>query len=465
MNELALREKEKYERAWAVPEYSDFSPGAEMVANFLDIVRPWKNFRVIDFGCGSGAASVKLADLGFHVTGIDHVDVRKEEGKDKYRFIQCNLWEPIDDDLRAEYGFCVDVMEHIPEDKVGDVLENILCRVRHCFLSISFVEDGFGDHPDINERLHLTVKPYSWWKAKLASYGYVISGRDMRHSGVFHVRPGGKEMLTITREEAVENLEYNLKLSLPQVIGYQPNERPTLLLAGGPSLNDHVEEIQQKRKDGAALITCNGSHDWALDHDMIPSLHFQADGRQFNERFLRRPQLSCKYLIASTCHPDLFKNLGHTLDPTPETVVYQAEIWHSDIYPETIDPILTRHYLGKNYAYITGGSTVATRALSILQVLGFRSVEAYGLDGCYGSDHAYSQPENANEAVCDVTVAGRTFQCSGWQIAQAQHFIDNVKGGSFKDISLTVHGDGLIAWIIEAGSKEENIEFVKSKED
>ncbi len=458
-DDLAVRERKKYERCWSVPEYRKYSPGANMVRPFLEIVNPWHG-RVIDFGCGDGQASVKLADLGFKVVGVDHVDARRK-GKRKYHFIQKNLWDPFDDGLRAEYGFCCDVMEHIPEEKVDDVLKNILSCVRHCFFSISLTEDGFGEHPEINERLHLTVRSYSWWRKKLSQYGQIKDGRDLRHTGLFWIVPGGKEMLTISRQEAVENLENTLKLGLPQVYSWEPNDRTVILLAGGPSLNDFTEEIQQKRADGAALATCNGTHDWALKHGMIPSMHFQSDGRQFNERFVRNPQETCKYILSAFCHPDVFSNLGHQIDPVIDQKKYDVEIWYSAMYPESTTQILVNHYYGPNFAYIEGGSTVATRALSILQVLGFRNIEVYGLDGCYGSAHAYEQPENEGETTQAVKIAGKEFQCSGWQIAQAQHLLDAVRGGWLDEINLAVHGDGMIAWMIEAGSKEENVIFFK----
>ena len=451
MHDIAVLEKAKYEKAWAVPEYSRTSPGAKMVRPFLEICKPWKGLRVIDFGCGSGAASLKLADMGFQVTGVDHVDVRKK-GKKKYKFIQHCLWKKFDEDIRADYGFCCDVMEHIPEDYVDAVLENMFCRVRHMFLNISFTQDNFGDHPDIADRLHMTVRPYQWWKDKLEKYGQVMDGRDFMHSGIFHCKTGGKEMLTINREEAIEHLQNTLALNLPQVYGHQPQDRLTLLLAGGPSLNDFVDEIKEKREAGAALVTCNGTHDWAIEHGMIPSIQFLTDGRQFNERFVRNPQEDCQYILNSICHPDVFKNLGYSTDPNWCAKQYQVRIWHGGMYPEALMPIKNRHYFGQNFCIINGGSTVALRGLAILQTMGFRNIEAYGFDGCYGSAHAYDQPENGGEQTYPVTIAGREFQCSAWQVAQAQHFIDNVRGGVLNDISLVVHGDGLIAWIIQAGA-------------
>lgn len=460
VDDLADKEREKYQKVWALPDYSNYSPGEHAVSAFLKIANPWDGHRIIDFGCGDGKACVKLADLGFHVTGVDHVDVRKRNGKKKYKFVQHNLWTNFKDEnagLRADYGYCCDVMEHIPEERVGLALLNIFKRCRHVFLSISFVEDHFG--AEVGESLHLTVKPYEWWKEQLEKFGTVVDGRDMMHGGFFWVRSGGAQFLTVTMNEAVSNLEHNLKLGLPQFHGHAPQDRKTLLLAGGPSLNDFTEEIQQKRKDGAYLITVNGTHDWALDHDMTPSVMLIGDNREFNARFLERTQKECLYLISSCAHPKIFEKLGHTIEPKHDAVKRNVKLWHPNPYPDVMHPMLLEHYFGFNFCIAAGGSTVVIRSLSLLQIMGLRDIEVYGLDSCHGSVHAYEQPENSGEEVTPLIVAGKTFMCSTWQAQQAQHFVDMVKNGMLDKIKLTVHGDGLIAWIIEAGSKAENIDF------
>jgi len=420
-----------------------------MIRPFMEMCNPHDGLRIIDFGCGDGAVSLRLAELGYRVTGIDHVDLRKK-GKRKYKFIQHCLAEPFEMDLRGDYGFCNNVMERIPEEKVDAVLKNIFTCCRNVFFNINFTHNG--SVPNINSRLDLMDRQYEWWAKKLESFGQVVDGRDLIHTGIFYCTAGGKEMLTINRETAVIHMKNTLALNFPQISGREPQDKLTLLLAGGPSLNDYIDEIKQKREDGAVLVTCNGTHDWALDHGMVPSIQLIADGRQFNERFVKRAQEKTHYWLSSICHPDVFKALGYSTDPNWGGKKYNVHIWHTGMYPEVLLPMKIKHYFGQNFCLVGGGSTVATRGLALLQLAGFRKIEAYGLDGCYGSDHAYEQKENANETVFPVTVAGREFSCSGWQAAQAQHFIDNVRMGVLDNIELAVHGDGLISWIIESGA-------------
>ena len=63
---------------------------------------------------------------------------------------------------------CVDVMEHIQEDKVDEVLEDLFNSGRHIFLTITcypatqILPNG--------KNAHYTVKEPSWWNEKLAKY-------------------------------------------------------------------------------------------------------------------------------------------------------------------------------------------------------------------------------------------------------------------------------------------------------
>lgn len=185
----SVREREKYERVWAIPEYSKFSPGERSVGIFADMVSPIAGPEdglpvgtVIDFGCGAGAAADGLRALGLRVIGVDHVDI----GAGKYpgNFFQANLWA-MPPTPPAHYGYCVDVMEHIPIEFTGLVLSEIIKRTDESFFRISTRPDHFGS--EIGESLHLTVKPFMWWLNRLQEFGEVRDARDFMHCGVYHV--------------------------------------------------------------------------------------------------------------------------------------------------------------------------------------------------------------------------------------------------------------------------------------
>jgi hypothetical protein len=251
--------------------------------------------------------------------------------------------------------------------------------------------------------------------------------------------------LNVDEREIIENVRRNIRRHLPQVQPFAPQEGTILLVCGGPSLKDFEEEIKEKQKEGCKVATVNGTHNWCWERDITVGAHVMVDSRAFNARFVDPPHKETRYLIASQCHPSVFDIL----------VDNDVWIWHGISVPEEI-PILNRQYFG-HYFHIQGGSTVALRALNLLKVLGFRRFEVYGMDSCFSKDgehHAYKQEENKEleQEILDVVVAGRTFKCTAWMQSQAKEFIDQSKMLG-QDIELIVHGDGLIAHLIKAGSK------------
>ncbi len=176
----------KYEKMWAVPSYSDFSPGEKWSAAFLEIAKPKAGETVIDLGCGSGKGGQALEVAGLRVFYLDIV-----KHHDHTPFIQQPLWLPFterDDAIsycEYDFGFCCDVMEHIPEQFTMAVVNNALDACGSVFFSISFVHDGFGDV--IDEKLHLTVKDFKWWRDSLRELGTILEARDLLNEGIFYV--------------------------------------------------------------------------------------------------------------------------------------------------------------------------------------------------------------------------------------------------------------------------------------
>lgn len=166
---LEDREAHKYRRMWAFDAYRKHSPG---LANAIAIERilteqepaytPAANLKVIDFGCGQGRLAEWLRDkLDYKVLGIDFAANALEAD---IPFRQANLWN-LPDDIKGNFGVCCDVMEHIPPEKVDDVLANIARAVPTCVFTISFVPDRMGAL--IGEKLHLTVQSQAWWMQQL----------------------------------------------------------------------------------------------------------------------------------------------------------------------------------------------------------------------------------------------------------------------------------------------------------
>lgn len=468
----------KYGTLWELPEYRAYSPGEQYAQLFLSIARPKRGAHVIDFGCGTGRGALMLAVLGgCKVTMVDFVrnclDPEIQEAlttqAHALQFVKADLERPLP--VAAEYGFCCDVMEHIPGARVDQVLDNILHAAQHVFFSIATKDDACGKL--IGEPLHMTVQSYGWWLQKLAQRDAVVHwSKEEDGACFFYVTAwqDGQAVVDVGKpniEEAKirENVRHNCGQGWPQVQPEPTNDLEVMILGGGPSLAQFEADIRQKRAEGVKLITLNGTYNWCLERGLTPSAQIIVDARPFNARFTKPVVDHCKYFIASQCDPSVFEGL-------PKDRTY---LWHTTA--EMIADILKEHY--DVWWGVPGGSTVLLRAIPLLRMGGYRKFHLYGCDSCLsekdmgylptgsylqtGGDrwehvwryehHAYAQPENDKEPVFPVTVTGgRVFYCHPWMLSQAQEMMSLIKFLG-EEIELEIYGDGLLAHILKTGAE------------
>lgn len=458
-------EAEKYRRMWEFDSYRKYAPGEHVVNDFLKQARPKQGDTVIDFGAGTGRGALMISLLsGVDVTMVDFAsncldkDVRDmlPAQSHAFRFVEADLRKPIP--VSAKYGFCTDVMEHIPPEDVDAVLDNILKSAQHVFFQISLVDDACGEM--IGEKLHLTVKPYTWWIDKFHKHDAAIHWSEQRGgNALFYVSSWvdagelvSRGVINTGTDEVVENIRSAIARNIQQIKPHMLQNTPVMILAGGPTLNQFEDEIRQKRDEGMKLITTNGTYNWCLERGIVPSAQIIVDAREFNKRFVETIHPTCKYFLASQCHPAVF-------DAVPPEQTY---IWHAAMY-EGIADELDALYGPKDEAWfpVPGGSTVMLRALPLLRMLGFHRFEIYGFDSCLmdGEHHAYRQDENEYERRVKVSIGGRVFECHAWMASQLQEFVDLMRKLA-DEVQLVVHGNGAIAHIIETAAEPDELELV-----
>ena len=185
---IAESERIKYEKTWSIPQYHNFSHGENHADLFMEMTGAKPGESVIDLGCGTGRGGKALEKKGLVPTYLDLANYN-----DMDPFIKQPLWEPIGSRYHEfDYGLCCDVMEHLPIEYTMLAIRNMLHACGSVFFSICFQDEAFGDI--VGEPLHLTVRPFVWWRDHLEMMGTVIDARDFSPSpdnalkvGVFHV--------------------------------------------------------------------------------------------------------------------------------------------------------------------------------------------------------------------------------------------------------------------------------------
>ncbi len=163
-------EKDKYEVLKQLQGYHAYSPAEHAVRDAERFFVPLA--KVVDIGCGPGRATKELA-RNYLVSQVDFVDSRDDT--ERISFEECDIAKArpkaVDE---ADYGFCVDVMEHIAPEDVPATIRNTVAKLG-TFYQISTEEELWGDM--IGQRLHLTVMPPEEWVNMFESQGYTVLHR------------------------------------------------------------------------------------------------------------------------------------------------------------------------------------------------------------------------------------------------------------------------------------------------
>lgn len=257
---------------------------------------------------------------------------------------------------------------------------------------------------------------------------------------------------TMNVEDTVvlSHLAQSIRLGYPQLWQQGPKPERVCIVGGGPSLNTTEAELVDLVHRGALLVTTNGAYHWCLERNLKPNAQIVLDARATNARFLQPEVPGCRYYLASQCHPDVWAAVAGR---------EHVAIWHSVDATGPRADILDAYYL-KQWQGISGGTTVVTRAIGLLRTLGYLRFDLFGVDSCWleGQHHAFDQPENEADRRMPFTVhptgepdKARTFWCAPWHVKQFEDFLQFIRMAG-QHFALSVHGDGLIAYAMQASA-------------
>ncbi len=254
-------------------------------------------------------------------------------------------------------------------------------------------------------------------------------------------------------EQIIENVKSSIRRQLPQFIPQRERPGEIAIVGGGWSLDDTFDELRSLCwEKGAPILAVNGAGRWLLERNLRAGAQMVLDARPQNAEFIVDIP-GCKYMIASTCHPDVFEACKGK-----ETYIFHPVSTGTD----EEKAVLNGFYNGR-WTHVIGGSTAGLRAITLARMTGYRFIHLFGIDSCFspeGRNHAYEQAWNIegsgrmywalNKRGKDTK--GREFRCSTWQASQAQNFRDFIAHNG-KFFRLHIHGDGLLAYMLRTGAE------------
>ncbi len=122
---------------------------------------------VLELGCARGYVLKRIQDAGVPGIGLEvskHC-VMTAVAENVRQFDLCKT----DDSLAGtsyDLAYSIAVFEHIPENKLPDILRHLQVRCRRGLHGIDF-----GQHDDGFDKTHCTLKSKEWWRATFDHYG------------------------------------------------------------------------------------------------------------------------------------------------------------------------------------------------------------------------------------------------------------------------------------------------------
>ncbi len=234
----------------------------------------------------------------------------------------------------------------------------------------------------------------------------------------------------VVTEKLLANVTANLQSAVPTILFAAEHDKHAVIIGGGASLIDSLDEIRTRDFLGQVIFSLNNSAKYLTETGIHPDYQVIVDARPENVDFVHPTALK---LLASQCDPCLFKQ-AHPL----------VNMWHAQI--DGLAEILedTPHTI------IGGGTTVGLSAMCLAYAMGFRKLHLYGYDSSHSEDkrgHAYEQPLNATDQLVEVAAYGKWFTCSITMAKQAELFSALCYNLSELGVIITVHGNGLIPHI------------------
>ena len=304
-----------------------------------------------------------------------------------------------------------------------------------------YVTDSSGKSPDIEKYGCNRVVEH------LGSAAVVLPAIDPVRGGggVGMVCVGFKPKIDIQRpvkiktknsvpDEVIQNqVGYSISHGLPEIEKCKISHRKCIFVSGGPSFKNYLTDIRRAKRAGHYIVCVKHSHDFLIENRIVPHACVLLDPRDHVKDFIENPHPKVTYYVASQVHPSTLDKL---IEKKAKIVLYHAAVGAGE------DKVLDGRIM------VLGGSTSATRGVSVMHTLGFRSFQFYGYDGCY-TDPIESLPKtkrNGKKAeYMEVTVCGKKFVTDPELTAQSQDAEKLLQ----TDIDIEAFGDGVIPWMVE----------------
>ena len=158
------------ENPWYGNAEEDRCPGVRLLPEYQD----WLVGPVIDLGCGRGHVVEALIEAGFEAEGIDQIvcNPKMRVG---------DITSPIADIKNFKSSICVDCIEHLYEEQVTGLFQNMQQTQRQAFSIHNGESTGTG------QELHVNRKDFIDWTKIIREYFEIASAIQIHENQVLYL--------------------------------------------------------------------------------------------------------------------------------------------------------------------------------------------------------------------------------------------------------------------------------------
>ena len=171
--------KNIYDDIYSNIESYNFKNSAKEIC--VDIYASTVEGKILDAGCGQGGNLRRLFDYGYDVFGIEISSVCCDKYLIDLPHKNIDIIEYSKEGNIYDGIICMDVLEHIPYDNLGELLKALSNMTKTAFF-------GIANHSDIirGQELHLIQEDKQWWKNELSKYFKNVEFVFDQFDGIFY---------------------------------------------------------------------------------------------------------------------------------------------------------------------------------------------------------------------------------------------------------------------------------------
>lgn len=222
--------------------------------------------------------------------------------------------------------------------------------------------------------------------------------------GTFRV-DGFEGKVPLEHDQLIENIRTNVSRGWYEPLDAKAyDERTFVMVCGGPSLADHLDEIRAKasKPDKYLVVTSNMTAGYLLEHGIEAHVHFILDpqAKKRHDVVIGKTCARTEYWLNAACDPAVFQALR---DQNIKPFVFLADF---DCGGKAIEAVQQAAQPGRGFMAIQGGSMAGLRAINLADARGFRSMEYYGFDATVqvkdGRVRNYAYEKKRGETVIEI---------------------------------------------------------------